>query len=157
MNLRFKDKGIVEIDDARIIWPNFSGAPTDYNRDGGKPEFNIVIPDDELAQALLDAGWNVKIRPPRDVDEQPLRTLKIKVGFRGYRPPSIWIVAGENRSKVTEDTLHRLDKISIDHVDLDISPYHSNGHQTAYLQGMVVYKRMDRFEERFADEEYPEE
>lgn len=157
MELRFKDKGVVEIDDVRILWPNFAGAPDRFNPQGGKRNFNIIIPNDEAMQALLDAGWNVKVKPPMEEGGEPLRYLKVTVGFKGYRPPTIWVLAGGNRRKLNEENVYQLDQISIDHVDLDISPYHSNGHQAAYLQSMVVVQRLDRFEARFADEEFPEE
>lgn len=157
MELRFKDKGLVEIDDARIIWPNFTGAPTKYNPNGGKYEFNIIIPTEELMQDLLNDGWRVKITPPQDDFDEPLRTLNIKIGLNGYRPPAIWVVDGINRVKITPETIHTLEGVEIEHVDLDISPYHSNGYQTAYLQSMVVHKRPNRFESMFADMEYPEE
>lgn len=157
MDLRFKQDGSVEIDGARIIWPNFSGGPTKYNREGGKREFNIIIPNDDLMQDLLDAGWRVKVLPAREEGEEPLRYLKVNVNFGGYRPPTIWVMAGPHRRKLREEDVYQLDQISIDHVDLDISPYHSNGYQVAYLQSMVVVQNFNRFEERFAAEEYPEE
>ena len=155
MELRFKDKGVVEIDGVRIIWPNFAGKPNQYGNTNRT--FNIVIPNDEAMQALIDAGWNVKVRQPLEEGGDVLRHLKVTVGVNGYRPPTIWVIAGGNRRKMQVEDLYQLDQISIDHVDLDITPYHSNGHQTAYLQSMVVVQRLDRFEARFADEEYPEE
>lgn len=157
MELIFKNNGAVEINDARIIWPNFSGAPDQFNPQGGKRTFHLVIPNDEIAQALLDAGWNVKIKAPRTPDEEPFRHMKVSVGYNGYRPPSIWLMAGSNRVKITEETVDQLDRIDIDHVDLDINPYHSNGHQAAYVESMVVVQRLSRFEARWADEEFPEE
>jgi hypothetical protein len=55
-----------------------------------------------------------------------------------------------------------LDVIDIIKVDLDIRPYDSekgrNTYRTAYLAGMCVYQRPDRFMDRFADnDDYYEE
>ena len=55
-----------EIDGARIMFPNFSGAPDAFNKQGGKRYFTVKIDDQEIADALLAEGWNVKIKAPRE-------------------------------------------------------------------------------------------
>ena len=54
-----------------------------------------------------------------------------------------------------------LDNIDILSVDLDIRPFDwdVNGKtgRTAYLQSICVTQDVDRFEQRFAEEEFPEE
>lgn len=150
--------GHLEINDARIIWPNFAGKPTEFNPEGGKREFNLVIPDREIFDALKENknqygdSWNVKERPPRDNDDTPLMYLPVKVKFNN-RGPSIYLDTGKKRVRLTEETVSCLDVIDIIKVDLDVRPYDSakgrNTYRTAYLAGMCVYQRPDRFADRF--------
>ena len=166
MKIRFVDRGIVQIDDARLTYRNFSGKPNQYNR-AGERNFAVVIPNDEIAEALMDdvnewgKGWNVHIKAPREEGEEPWRYLPVKVKFNG-RGPKIYLRSGRARRPITEENAELLDRIDIDHVDLDIRPYDGpdgiNGpFRSAYLSAMEVYQNLDRFEARYAEEEYPEE
>ena len=65
MELTFAPRGILQIDDARIIYRNFRGEGGKFNREGDR-YFAVVIPKQELADELLNRGWNVKIKPPTD-------------------------------------------------------------------------------------------
>ena len=64
MNVTFAPRGILQIDDARIIYRNFSGVGSKFNREGDR-NFAIYIDDEDIANELRDRGWNVKIKPPR--------------------------------------------------------------------------------------------
>lgn len=154
MKVTFAPKGILQIDGARIIFRNFKGKPSKYNDEGDR-NFALVIPDAETAQQLLDAGWNVKVKPPREDGEEPLRFLAVKVKFNGHGP-AIYLQTGNSRNKLDEETVGMLDDIDIQSVDLDIRPYHWEAHGesgiSAYLQSMLVTQRVDRFAERFAAE-----
>lgn len=146
--------GLLQIDDARIIWPNFSGRGGQYNREGDR-DFHLVIPDQDTADKLLadtnkfGDSWNVKIKPPRDEDSDPLIHMKVKVKFNNCGP-NIQLVCGGKQRPLTEETVGMLDDIIIDSVDLDIRPYDGemrsgSTFRTAYLNGMRVYMREDRF------------
>lgn len=157
MELVFAPREILQIDDARIIYRNFSGEGGKFNREGDR-NFALVIPDEDLAHELIVRGWNVKIKPPRDEGDIPFMTLSVKVKFNS-RGPRIHLKSGRNRRVLTEDTVCLLDDIDIRNVNLDIRPYdwEVNGKtgRTAYLQAMEVEQEVDRFEARYAEEEYP--
>lgn len=160
-----RGRDIVQFDNARLIWRNFSGRADKFNRDGER-NFTLVIPDQEIADALMantneyGAGWNVKIKPPREEGEAPLIYLKVKVAFSDYGP-KIRLRSGNNTVILDEETVGCLDHIDILNVDLDIRPYDGDGNygpfRSAYLQGMHVTQEIDRFAARYADEECPEE
>jgi len=152
--------GYLEINDARIIWKNFSGRGDRFNREGDR-NFNLVIPTQEDCDRLLadknefGDSWNVKIKPPREEGDVPFMHMLVKVKFNG-RGPNVYLVSGNKQVALNEDTISCLDDIDIMSVDLDIRPYDDklpNGasFRTAYLSAMRVYQRVDRFA---ADEGY---
>ena len=85
MNVTFAPRGILQIDEARIIYRNFSGAPSKFNREGDR-NFAVVINSQDVADALIEEGWNVKIKPPRDEGDVPFMYLPVKVKFSEIVP-----------------------------------------------------------------------
>lgn len=166
MELVFAPRGILQIDNARICFRNFRGEASMYNPNGDRG-FSLIIPDEEIAEQLkndkneMGAGWNVKIKAPREVGEEPFMHLPIKLKYTERSQPKVYLISGKNRRELTADTIGMLDEISIESVDLDIRPYDSESrfgaHRTAYLQRMVVTQKMDfdRFAARWAEEEHP--
>lgn len=154
MNITFAPRGILQFDDAHIIYRNFSGAPSKFNREGDR-NFAIIIPDQELADALIEEGWNIKIKPPREDGDSPFMYLPVKIKFTD-RGPKVYLLSGKARNVLTEETVGMLDDIDILSVDIDIRPYdwevNGKAGRTAYLQAMHVTQRVDRFAERYADE-----
>lgn len=153
--------GYLEINDARIIWPNFEGRGDRFNKQGDR-NFTLVIPDQEIADALMNNkskygdGWNVKIKK-RDDDEKPFMNLKVKVSFNG-RGPNIYLVSGNKQVQLNEDTVKCLDYIDIISCDMDIRPFDGempNGQtfRTAYLSALRVHQRVDRFATVNADDD----
>ena len=161
MELTFVPSGIVQIDNARLIWKNFEGRKSKFNQAGDR-DFNVVIPTQEQADMLLNdtnkygVGWNVRIRAPREEGESPLMTLKVKIGRFNERGPFIYLVSGQNKVRLTEDTVQCLDTMDIRYVNMDIRPYDGEGAQgpfrSAYLHAMEVYQNVNRFEPRFSEE-----
>ena len=155
MEITFAPRGILQIDDARIIYRNFSGVGSKFNREGDR-NFAVVIDDPKLADALINEGWNVKIKPPRDEDEDPFMYLPVKVKFN-ENGPAVYLRTGKVMKRLDEDLVSCIDDIDILSVDLDIRPYDwsVNGKtgRTAYLQSINVTQRIDRFAARYAEEE----
>lgn len=159
MHITFAPKGILQIDEARITFRNFAGRADKYNREGDR-NFAIVINDPDTADALIERGWNVKIKPPREEGDTPFMYLPVKIKFSD-RGPSVYLKSGRAMRKLDEESIDCLDVIDIMSVDLDVRPYdwEVNGKEgrTAYLQSIHVTQEVDRFAERYAEEEYPED
>lgn len=155
MNVTIAPRGILQIDEARIVYRNFSGAASKFNREGDR-NFAVVIPDQEIADALTNEGWNVKIKPPRDEDDSPFMYLPVKVKFND-RGPMVYLKSGDNTVVLDEESVSILDDIDITNVDLDIRPYdwEVNGKtgRTAYLQSIHVTQEVDRFASRIVNRE----
>lgn len=152
MNVCFAPKGILQIDDAKIIFKNFEGRGDKFNREGDR-KFSLLIEDPDTADALVKEGWNVKIKPSSDEDEEPFMRLPVKIKFTDYGP-NVYLRTGDRVNKLDEESIGCLDNIDIDSVDMDIRPYdwEVNGRtgRTAYLQSMEVVQRIDRFAARYS-------
>ena len=159
MELTFAPRGILQIDDARIVFRNFRGEGGPYNREGDR-NFALVIPTEEMADELVAEGWNVKKKDPREEGDDPFIFLPVKIKFND-RGPHVYLKTGDVSNKLDEESVGCLDDIDIRSVSMDIRPYdwEVNGKtgRTAYLQSMEVVQEIDRFAARYAEEEYPEE
>lgn len=159
MELTFAPRDILQIDDARIIYRNFRGEGGKFNREGDR-NFAVVIPKQELADELLNRGWNVKIKPPKDEEDSPFMYLPVKVKFND-RGPQVYLRTGDRVNRLDEETISVLDDVYIRSVDLDICPYdwdvNGKSGRTAYLQSIEVIQEIDRFAARYAEEESPED
>lgn len=162
MELTFAPRGVLQINDARICFRNFRGEAGPYNDEGDR-SFHLIIPDMEIAQALLDdknkfgASWNIKIKEPQQEGDAPFIHMPVKVKYTENSKPNVYLISGNNKVELTEDTIGMLDRIDIAHIDLDIRPFdgEARGHafRAAYLQGIwVVQNVTNRFESRY--EEY---
>lgn len=154
MEITFAPRDILQIDDARIVYRNFSGTGSKFNREGDR-NFAVVIPDQDMADELVNRGWNVKIKPPRDEDDAPFMFLPVKIKFN-ERGPKVYLQSGEKTVELDEEGIDCLDDVDILGVDLDIRPYdwEVNGKQgrTAYLQSIHVVQEIDRFAARMQQE-----
>ena len=159
MNVTFAPRGILQIDDARIIYRNFSGVGSKFNREGDR-NFAVYIPDEDIAEDLIEEVYNIKIDTPREDGDDPFMFLPVKIKFND-RGPSVYLVTGNKKTPLNENTVSCLDDIDILSVDLDIRPYdwevNDKTGRTAYLQSIWVTQEVDRFASRMMDDEYPEE
>lgn len=155
MEITFAPKDILQIDDARIVYRNFSGTGSKFNREGDR-NFAVVIPDQDIADELVNRGWNVKIKPPRDEDDTPFMFLPVKIKFN-ERGPKVYLQSGDKMVELDEESIDCLDDVDILGVDLDIRPYdwEVNGKRgrTAYLQSIHVVQEVDRFAARMQQAE----
>jgi hypothetical protein len=143
------------IDDAKIKYKNFSGKGSDFNREGDR-NFALIIPTQEMADELIERGWNVRIKPGLKPGDAPNMYLPVAVKFNDFGP-NVYLVTDRKQRLLREDQVSMLDKIEILSVDMDIRPYdynmRGNTGRKAYLKNMRVIQDVDRFASDCYEEE----
>ena len=151
----------ISIDNAQIRFRNFTGEPTKFDRAGGKRTFSVIL-DPEMADKLREDGWNVKSWEPEGADE-PIYHLPVEISYKIY-PPKIWMISGNKKTMLQEDTISALQYAEFTKVQLIIRPYcwEVNGKSgiKAYVKAMYVTIEEDEFEKEYRnfeddDEEIP--
>ena len=143
----------INIEGATIIWKNFSGERDKFNP--GKRGFSVVIDDEVMADELKQEGWNIKERPLQegaDPSEQEW-TLPVKLNMNRYT--QVWLIVGNHKTLLNEDTVAQLDVVDIVNCDISIRPFEweMRGRTgiTAYVDLMYVTIRENKFAEKYAD------
>ena len=164
-NYQFIEKGRIIIENARIIFANFSGRPSKYNKEGDR-NFCVIIDDPDIAQNLAEAGWNVRILKPRDEDEIPNHYIPVAISFRSFPsipPADVHLISSGNMTHLKEDTINVLDGAEATNIDLTIRPRYFTDDKTgeerikAYLHDMYVTVAKNRLAEKYAEMEHPED
>jgi hypothetical protein len=157
-----KDNTVL-MEGVRIIFRNFAGKEGQYNREGDR-NFGVILPDD-VAEAMLADGWNVKYLKPREDDEDGVETpwLSVSLNFDKGKPPKVMLITERGRTALDADTVEQLDWVDIavdpatgnPKVDLIVRPYawdvQGNQGIKAYLQSMYVTIEEDELERKYAD------
>lgn len=139
------------VEDAQIIFRNFSGKEGQYNRQGDR-NFAVILPD-EIAAQMLEDGWNVRYLEPREEGDSPTGYIQVAVNFKN-RPPRVVLLTSSSRTNLDEDSVEVLDWADIQNVDLIARGYDwdVNGKTgtKAYLQSLFVTIEEDALERKYA-------
>lgn len=152
----------INIEGAQLIFKNFSGEGSQYNQPGNR-NFGVVL-SDNLADQLLEDGWNVKYLRPREDDPEQKETpwLPVKVKFNKF-PPIAQLITSGGKIKLNEDTIGQLDWTHIEDCDLIIRPYNypaMNGREagvSAYLKAIYVIPEENEFDMKYSEVPFADE
>lgn len=150
-----QDDGTILFEGARLIFKNFRGAEGRYNEAGDR-NFSVRL-DEETAEELAAAGWNVKRKPPREEGEDPLNHLPVTVGFGKGRPPVIYLITSKGRRRVGEEEVMLLDYLDdVKNIDLIVRPYNwgpikGEYGRKAYLKELFITINESVLELKYAD------
>lgn len=139
------------IEGAQLIFRNFSGVESQFNREGDR-NFGAIL-DQSVAEQMLVDGWNVESCESGEDDAPPVFWIPISVGFK-VRPPKVVLITSVNRTMLSEDTIGMLDWADILVADLIGRAYRweVNGKTgiKAYLQSLYVTINEDELERKYA-------
>lgn len=141
------------IQDARIIFRNFTGAAGRFNAEG-KRNFNVLL-DDETAERMKADGWNVKYLQPREEGDLPQARLEVSVYYGKGVPPRVIMITSKGKTPLDESLVSLLDWVEIENVDMILRPYSwdvsGKTGVKAYLKAIYVTIREDELERKYMD------
>lgn len=145
--------GMVTITGARIVFRNFAGKASTYNRAGAR-NFAVIL-DQETGAAMYEDGWNVKVLKPREEGDAEVPYVEVSVEFDKGRPPRVVMITSRGKTTLTGDEVEILDWADIENVDLTLNPYawdvSGKTGIKAYLKSLYVTIHEDELDLKYAD------
>lgn len=144
------------VEDAQIIFRNFSGKESQYNHEGDR-NFAVVL-DESVAVEMLADGWNVRYLDAREEGDTPTPYISVAVNFKN-RPPRIVLLTSTSRTQLDEAAVEVLDWADIRTADLIARGYDwivgDKSGTKAYLQSLFITIEEDALEAKYAINEHP--
>jgi hypothetical protein len=110
------------LEEVPVLFKNFSGNVTPYNRDGDRT-FSILLEDPDLVESLIKEGWNIKSLPNNDETEATVYHLPVKLSYAGRYSPKVVVVKTNGKVSLNEGTVAMLDYTTINYIDIIVNPY----------------------------------
>ena len=111
----------ISIDDARLMFLNFSGAEGPYNDEGDR-NFCVRLDNKDILNKALESGYNVKYK--NEGDEQ-IPYLKVTVDFENKSkkyPCHVFMKSNKRPEELREETVSVVDEVDIIKANLIIQP-----------------------------------
>lgn len=144
---------ILIMENAKIIFRNFQGLESKFNREGNK-NFCLLIEDGALADRLLHDGWNIKTLKPRDEDDEQKYYVQVAVSF-DVMPPEVHMITKNNDTILDNESIGVLDSADIITADVSVRPYNweVNGKSgiKGYLKTLYVTIEENEFADKYRD------
>jgi hypothetical protein len=150
----FLDAKTLEVENAVIIWPNFSGKP---NRFGNTAKyFNLAITK-EVADELSKRNFNVHEMTDKETNEILFYFVNIKVNMESAYPPIITVYTNyrgvKSHTSISADTVATLDNIQIESADCMINIYCSKANPdrpSGYLKKLnIIQHKVVEFDGKY--------
>ena len=151
---------VENLSNRNIIFRNFSGRPSQYNKNGDL-KFTLVINEPETAQKLASHGWNVKCKPPKNEGDEPFCTLDVKIRLDlEWARPKIKMFTRTGSVWINEDNIKLFDDAEFETVDLVLRQYawkNGRGESGVSAQLSEMYARIAEgvLEAKWAEEAGP--
>lgn len=146
----------LKIENARIIFKNFSGNPDRFHPDGAPRNFGVIIDDPVVAQDLEAEGWNIKYLRPREEGDLPTPYLTVKLKYTEKSQPMIRKVAGRHVTLLDDDTVGSLDYDQIESADIVVRPYeYEPGKISAWVVEMFANIEVSAFADKYDFDNQP--
>lgn len=163
--LSFSNRNQPMIENAILLWRNFSGAAKTFTPEG-KRTVNIVL-NEEIFAELAKQGYNVKRKAPKEgrEDDGDLLVLEAEARYSPTnRDPQIVMISPTRNSRTLLDatTVGALDFAVIANADVVLNPYkwgpNARGESgvKAYLEQAFITIEENAFEAKYAEYESEE-
>lgn len=137
---------LVTIENTKFIFDtNFSGDPRRDKYGSDRRYCNIIIPD-QLAEELIDEGFNVHCTDPKDSGYEKTYFVRAVVNYDSKYPPRIYLVSGENPPELLDaESVCLVDTMYVENVNVILSKYYNanNDKRSLYVRTMYVEQALD--------------